>query len=160
MTANFSITTLQGSRALVRGTDVTGTTGQTVLSTKVHDSISAAVNRNNAKQDMDDTFRDFFAPLTEALADFEDVRHAETCDGADREVFVVEQPVQAVEATPGEFIELDQDAKILVRIQRGMFDTLIWVGDKLEILADKFEVEVEDEPAEVVDAGDPQSEGN
>ena len=140
--SQFTTVQLTGERVLVKGEDRFGTTGETVLD----GSTWAEVKRHQAFHSAQDSFEaaveEFFAPLQEAG---DKLNAALSTPKVDPDTYVV--LVEGEEGTPGrqqEVIKLDQDSVVLRLIERGDFDRLVWVMDRLEVMT------VEEVPAEDV----------
>lgn len=128
----FTITRLANQRALVKGTDVLGSTGETVISTQQWDEI----NLHNRQHEAEDAFaaevEKFFEPLTKAA----DAMHVNLQQPRDPASFIVIH--EGVEPTPGEqahVVQLSPDSVVLRLVEQGNTDRLVWVDGELELLA-------------------------
>jgi len=127
----FTITRLIGSRALVRGTDVTGNEGETVLSTEQWDELNQHKEFDAASSDFEKAVEEFFAPLTKA-AEAMGKKLERPTDELD--YIVISEGTDAVAGTPAHVVQLNADSKVLRLIEAGNDQRLIWVMDHLEIL--------------------------
>lgn len=131
--SQFTTIPLSNERVLVKGTDRFGTSGETVLD----GSAWAEVKRHRAYHEATDGFdaavEEFFAPLMEAADKLE---QAISLPKPDPDTYVVLS--EGVEGTPGkeaEVIKLGPDSVVLRLIERGDTDRLVWVMDRLEVMA-------------------------
>lgn len=133
-TASFTTTPLLGNKALVRGTDRFGVTGQTVLDSTEFESLLQNSRIDEAKAEFDAAVEDFFSELTEASERLNDaLTQAEEGDPA--EYVVISEATEGSAATGRVIHKLGPDAIVLRIIAAGEFDRLVWVGDKLTVLA-------------------------
>lgn len=130
----FSVTTLSGHRALVRGTDNHGTTDETVLDTTQWDEIKSHFAGDSALADFDAAVEEFFAPLTEAKEAFEAAVKARETDPLAE--LVVHEPIEATAGHAGLSYTLTKDSQVLRLIEEGQADRLLWVKGSLEITAE------------------------
>lgn len=140
----LSITRLAGSRALVQGTDFTGTIGKQVISSAEWDEYKASNKFDDLTASFNEKIAAFFAPITDAIDEMNELSEQEAL--GDPAFYVQRQ--EAVEATAGQpeiLQQLSYDSVVLRLIEEGKTDRLIWVNDKLEILAAADDtVELED----------------
>lgn len=130
----FSVTTLSGHRALVRGTDNHGTTDEAVLDTTQWDEIKAHFAGDSAMEDFDQAVSDFFAPILEAQEKLEAAVKARETDPLAE--LVVHEPVEATAGHAGLSYTLTKDSQVLRLIEEGKGDRLLWVKGALEITAE------------------------
>lgn len=127
----FTVTKLIGSRALVRGTDVTGAEGQVVLDTTQWDELNLHQQHSAATAEFEAVVEEFFAPLTQAAEALgQKVAKPEDSLG----FVVISEGTEAVPGTPAHVVQLSHDSKVLRLIDEGNDSRLVWVGDTLEIL--------------------------
>lgn len=127
----FSVTRLIGSRALVRGDDVTGATGQVVLDTTQWDELNQHKAMDVASKEFDAAVEEFFAPLTKAA----EAMGKTVARPEDSLNFVVlSEGVDSVAGTPAHVVQLTHDSKVLRLIEAGNDQRLVWVAERLEIL--------------------------
>jgi hypothetical protein len=127
----FTVTRLIGSRALVRGEDVTGNTGETVLDTTQWDELNQHKAVDAATAEFDKAVEEFFAPLTKA-AEAVGKKLERPTDEID--FVVVHEGVDPVAGVPAHVVRLTHDSKVLRLIEGGNDQRLVWVMDHLEIL--------------------------
>lgn len=142
---HFTTTRLSGNRVLVRGTDVTGATGEQVLASSQWDGVHVSTELSEAHAAFDETVREFFAPLTEAA---DALNEAHSVDVDPNTYIVLEEPEEGTAASAGKVVELSYDSQILRILESGDHDRLIWVQQKLEILAPDTEVDATPAPAD------------
>lgn len=130
----FSITTLSGHRALVRGTDNHGTTDEAVLDTTQWDEIKAHFAGDSAMEDFDAAVKEFFAPIMEAQEKLDAAVKARETDPLAE--LVVHEPVEATAGHAGLSYTLTKDSQVLRLLEEGKSDRLVWVKGTLEITAD------------------------
>jgi hypothetical protein len=125
---SFTVTPLLGEQFLVSGTDQAGTTGQAVLRSPAWAAVLLARKQQELDVKFDERVRDFFAPLTEMMEEFEqdekdlfELTHVVLSEGAD--------------AKPTEVIHLDPSGIVLNLIDRGRYDELVWVNGELFVVA-------------------------
>lgn len=128
----FTIQRLVNDRAVVKGTDIHGTSGSTIIFTNQWDELEARVAHDEALADFDAKVEEFFAPISEAAEALEKT-HFKQVDPLS--VIVIEEPEEHRRGNPGTMVQLTRDSQILRLIDQGNTDRLIWVGDDLEISA-------------------------
>lgn len=127
----FKITRLIGSRALVRGEDVTGNTGETVLDTTQWDELNQHKAVDAAEGEFAAAVEAFFEPLTKAAdALGQKLERPEDSLG----YVVIHEGREAVAGEPAHVVQLSHDSKILRLLEAGNESRLVWVMDHLEIL--------------------------
>ena len=137
MTAQFKTTRLANHRVLVKGTDQFGTTNQTVLDSTQWDGIKAELTKSTVEDQFNAAVEEFYAPLLEKIdAIVADARKSVVDDAY---VLTVGETVNAVEAVAPTVYRLNQDSAILRLLEEGRTDRLVWVNDKLEIIAEQDE---------------------
>ena len=142
MTAQFKTIRLANHRVLVDGTDVFGYQNRTVLDSTQWDGIQATVNQTTAEDQFNKAVEEFYAPLIEKIDAIVAAEEKSIVD--DAYTLVVGETVEAVDAVAPAVYRLSQDSAILRLIEEGKADRLVWVGDKLEIIAE----EEDETPAE------------
>ena len=143
MTAQFKTTRLANHRVLVDGTDAFGFTGRTVLDSAQWDGIQATVNQTTAEDQFNKAVEEFYAPLIEKIDAIVAADEKSIVD--DAYTLVVGETVEAVDAVAPAVYRLSQDSAILRLIEEGKADRLVWVNDKLEIIAEEDETPAEAE---------------
>ena len=131
--STFTTTKLAGQRVLVRGT----TEAQCeILDSSEWDEIKLHVAHHDAADAFDASVKEFFAPLLEA-ADAASKNLAKLAAEANDPAFtiVVAEGTEGVEAQPAETITLSRDSAILRMIESGDTSRLVWVGNRIEIIA-------------------------
>jgi hypothetical protein len=130
----FTTTALTGNRAMVRGTDKFGVSGQTVLDTTQWNEVIRIDTHKRAEESFDDKVRSFFAPLTEATDAFnEEVTSIQVDDPIT--YLVIDEGEEGVPAKRERRISLNRESQILRLLELNGDERLVWVGDDLEILA-------------------------
>lgn len=131
---SFTITKLAGNRALIRGTDTTGASGQTVLDSTEWDNVKQHWGLHEKGDAYENALAEFFAPLNEALAEIEGSQ-APVVDDLFQVVFTEGSEGQAEVAA--EVAHLGTDSAILRLIESDpTAPRLVWVTpEQLEILA-------------------------
>ena len=137
MTAQFKTTRLANHRVLVKGTDQFGTTDQTVLDSTQWDGIKAELTKSTVEDQFNAAVEEFYAPLLEKIDAI--VADAQKSVVDDAYVLTVGETVNAVEAVAPTVYRLNQDSAILRLLEEGRTDRLVWVNDKLEIIAEQDE---------------------
>jgi len=128
----FTTSKLTGERVLVRGTDVFGAIGETVLDSSQWSEVNSRKEFSQATDEFDKAVAEFFKPLTEAAEKIGKKMEKQP----DAASYVVLSEAQAgVEAKPGQLIKLTNDSICLRLIEQGNTDRLVWVDKKLEVLA-------------------------
>lgn len=127
----FTTFNLAGDRVLIEGTDVRNHHNQTVVDGTQWAGIKRAKEAQARGEAFDAKIREFFAPLVEALEGLEPEQPKD-----DLYEVVLEEAVEAVEGKVEQRIRLTHDSVILRLIEEGQESRLIWVGDKLEVLAE------------------------
>lgn len=129
----FNTTKLAGHRVLVQ--DDIGERSEILDSTE-WDEIKLHVAHHEAADAFDATVMEFFAPLLEA-ADAASENLAKLAAEANDPAFtiVVSEGTEGVEAEPAETITLSRDSAILRMIESGDTSRLVWVGNRIEIIA-------------------------
>ena len=129
---SFTITNLAGNRALVKGQDALGNSGQQILDAEEWNEFSARNKHEEAHEAFDAAVEEFFAPLQDAVEALKETGKPKL----DPLFFVtVQEGSAAVEATAEVIVHLHQHSAILRLIEQDSnTDRLIWVNDELEIL--------------------------
>lgn len=129
---SFTIDRLMGERVLVKGTDVAGTTGQTILDSTQWTEVNQSKAFDQATSAFEAAVDSFFAPLLEAAEATNKTLAPKPADPAS--YVVLTEPTVGVAAQPGNLIKLTHDSIVLRLIEQGDTNRLRWVGDDLEIL--------------------------
>lgn len=133
MTATFTATRLVGHRMVVKGTDIFGTTGETVLDSSQWDEIHAINNFEDAEAEFAEAVEKFFAPLDEAADKVAALK--EQAEEDEFSTVVLSEGVEHVVAQPARVVNLTNDSIVLRLLSLDLGDRLIWVNGSLEILA-------------------------
>lgn len=141
--ANFTSVKLTDERVLVRGTDVMGHEGETVLNSAQWNEVIAHTEHSLAVEDFDRAVEEFFAPLTAAA---EKVSKQMTKPTDPLSYVVLHEGTEGVEGTDDVLVKLNKDSMILRLLESNDFDRLVWVGKELEILAADALIEVPMQP--------------
>ena len=134
MTASFKTIRLANHRVLVDGTDAFGNSGRTVLDSTQWDGIKAELTKSTVEDQFNKAVEEFYAPLIEKIDAIVAADEKSIVD--DAYTLVVGETVEAVDAVAPAVYRLSQDSAILRLIEEGKTDRLVWVGDKLEIIAE------------------------
>ena len=137
MTAQFKTIRLANHRVLVDGTDAFGNSGRTVLDSTQWDGIKAELTKSTVEDQFNAAVEEFYAPLLEKIDAI--VADAQKSVVDDAYVLTVGETVNAVEAVAPTVYRLNQDSAILRLLEEGRTDRLVWVNDKLEIIAEQDE---------------------
>ena len=130
----FTVQTMLGGTALVAGTDITGKSGQTIVSTVQRDDLTGRDNFSKATADYDKAVEKFFAPLEKAAKKAKKALERPSQDPA--EYIVLKEAVKGRESQPAEVVALYRDSIILRLIEEGQTDRLVWVDEStLGVLA-------------------------
>lgn len=131
----FTTLALTGDRVLVRGTDSTGTSGETVLHSEEWNQVKAQRSHAQAHDEFDSAVDAFFAPLLEAA---EALEVQFTQPEVDPIGFVtIREGEQHVHGEQPVVVQLHHDSIVLRLIEEGKDDRLVWVNERLEVLAPK-----------------------
>ncbi|QIN93901.1 hypothetical protein HWD16_gp18 [Microbacterium phage Arete] len=128
----FTTTTLTQNRVLVDGTDRFGVTDRKVLDATEYNELFAADQHSAAHEAFDAAVREFYAPLTAAVEEFE-----AALDSEDEDLFeiTVQEGIEPTLGQPEIRRRLGRDTVILRLIDQGEEDRLIWIKGELEITA-------------------------
>ena len=130
----FTVQTMLGGTALVSGTDITGKSGQTIVSTVQWDELTGRDNFSKATADYDAAVEKFFAPLDKAAKKAKKALERPSQDPS--EYIVLKEAVKGRESQPAEVVALNRDSIILRLIEEGQTDRLVWVDEStLGVLA-------------------------
>lgn len=130
--AQFSTLNLVNNQVLVAGVDTTGAEGKEVIDGTQWAELTAHTEHLAAHDDFDEAVEEFFAPLTAAVQKLE----ATAVISEDPISFIdFGEDIAATEAESSTRVHLTRDSIILRLIENNESDRLIWVGDRLEILA-------------------------
>ena len=130
----FTVQTMLGGTALVFGTDITGKSGETIVSTVQWDELTGRDNFSKATADFDAAVEKFFAPLEKAA---KKAKKALECPAQDpAEYIVLKEAVKGRVAEPAQVVALSKDSIILRLIEEGNTDRLVWIDEStLGVLA-------------------------
>ena len=130
----FTVQTMLGGTALVAGTDITGKSGQTIVSTVQWNELTGRDNFSKATADFDAAVEKFFAPLEKAAKKAKKALERPSQDPS--EYIVLKEAVKGRESSPAEVVALNRDSIILRLIEEGQTDRLVWVDEStLGVLA-------------------------
>lgn len=152
----FQTQALMNDRVLVHGSDVFGTTGKTIVDASQWNELNARSDVDRAQQVFDAAVEEMFAPLLEAAAEADRIL-TKTTDSVG--YVVIEEASEGQAPTPGHVVQLTNDSIILRLIEEGSTDRLMWVGDKLEILAAPATAQAQPSSGNVATSGDDSTEG-
>lgn len=130
---SFSTIKLANDRVVVRGTDIHGTSGETIVNGAQWAEVGARTEFKQATEAFDQAVEDFFAPLTQAIEAVES-KVAKPSDSIGYVVF--EEAEEGRPHKPGQLIKLTRDSVVLRLIEQGNTDRLIWVNGELEVTED------------------------
>lgn len=128
----FNTTPLVGERVLVKGTDIAGTSGSTVLDGSQWAELNAHKALNKATEAYDDAVEEFFAPLVEAA---EQMKQAIAKPTDSIGFVVLDEGTEGETFRPRQVVELTRDSVILRIIESGDTTRLVWVDGDLEVTA-------------------------
>ncbi len=135
MTSTFNTTALVDGNVLVKGTDVFGETGTTMVDGSQWEAIKADAAFNQATDAFDEAVAEFFKPLTEAAEKL----HRPTVEPDPASYVVLQEAVEPTAGQPEQLIKLTRDSVILRLIESGDTNRLVWVTvdgvQRLEVLA-------------------------
>lgn len=150
----FTTVNLTNEQVLVKGTDRLGTEGQTVLDASVWNEVKRHKAFHSATETFDTTVEEFFAPLMKAQEELEEAFRRPAPDPIT--YVVLNEGVEATPGTPREVIKLDDDGIVLRLIEAGETDRLVWVMDRLAVVAvEEVPAQAEDTRPEVAVDDDP-----
>ena len=130
----FTVQTMLGGTALVAGTDITGKSGQTIVSTVQWNELTGRDNFSKAQADFDREVEKFFAPLEKAAKKAKKALERPSQDPS--EYIVLKEAVKGRESQPAEVVALSKDSIILRLIEEGNTDRLVWIDEStLGVLA-------------------------
>lgn len=127
---SFNTINLTGNRVLVRGTDITGASGECTLDASQWNELSVRDEVSRAQEAFDAAVEEFFEPIIKA---------------ADKAKSAIERPddptsyVVLDEGQEGQphrarhLVRLTRDSVVLRLIDEGNTDRLIWVNGELEV---------------------------
>jgi len=125
---SFQTIELANDQVLVKGTDVLGVTGQTVLDGSFWAAHKRESARESAKAEYDKAIEQFYAPLVAAA---EAAKRAVEVDVDPLLHLVVDEGSEGSPARARRVIVLDDDSVILRALEQGATDRLVWVNDRL-----------------------------
>lgn len=128
----FTTSHLTGGRVLVRGTDTTGTQGETVLDGTDWARAKQHAAHAEAHEGFDAAVEEFFAPLLEASERLESTLAMPALDKDS--YFVIDEGEEPTTGRSPVVIRLSRDSVVLRLIEEGHTDRLVWVGGELEVL--------------------------
>ena len=131
---SFTTIKLAANQVLVRGTDVTGKSGETILDGSEWDAVNGHTDQHQAVAEFEAAIEEFFAPIAEAAAALEAAQSKVNTDPL--YYIVVDEGQDATPGRPTEVIQLSRDSVILRLIEENAdTDRLIWVKDRLVVTA-------------------------
>jgi hypothetical protein len=130
---SFTTQNLVGNRVVVKGTDINGAVGEQVVDSTEWTLIHANTELDIAKQAFDEAVEEFFAPITEAAE-----KLGKTLEMPEDAInyLVLDEGVEGTESVSRNVVHLSQDSVILRLIEAGDDDRLVWVNERLEVLAE------------------------
>lgn len=126
----FNTINLTGNRVLVRGTDLTGATGEATLDASQWNELNARDDVSRAQQAFDDAVHEFFAPLTKAA---EQAKRSLEVPEDSVSYVVLDEGSEGQARRPKQVVKLTRDSIVLRLIEEGNTDRLIWVNGELEV---------------------------
>jgi len=126
----FTTINLTGNRVLVRGTDITGATGECTLDGNQWVELNGRSDLDKAQAAFDAAVEEFFAPLTKAAEAAK--RSIEVPEDSNAYV-VLDEGSEGEARRPKQVVKLTRDSQVLRLIESGNTDRLIWVNDQLEV---------------------------
>ena len=103
-----------------------------VVTTHQYNQLKKYGEADSSLDDLNEAFKEFFAPLDEALDAYANAVKAEQSPVED--VIILEEAVEAVEYKPEVYMVLNHSTKVLLLIERNETDRLIWVNNFLHIM--------------------------
>lgn len=128
----FTTLALTGGRVLVKGTDHTGTAGETVVDGSEWAQVKRQAAHAEATEAFDDAVNEFFGPLMAAAEQLEDSLAIPAPD--EISYFVIDEGEEGTAGREPSVIKLSRDSIVLRLLERGQGDRLVWVAGDLEIL--------------------------
>lgn len=130
----FTTIALQNDRTLVRGTDIAGAVGETILDSSQWAELKQRELHMQAHDAYDAAVEAFYAPLVEAAAKVEG-SFAPVQDPLS--IVVLDEGTEAVQGQAAVVVKLTHDSQVLRLLEQGgsATDRLLWVNDSLEITA-------------------------
>lgn len=130
--AQFTTLNLTNERVLVKGADQFGTNGEVVLDASEWNDVKRRLAHGEAHEDFEAAVEEFFAPLMEAV---DKLTASDAQPKADPMSYVtLHEGTEARQGRDEVTIKLGTDSIVLRIIERGDFDRLVWVNDRLEVL--------------------------
>jgi hypothetical protein len=127
----FQTRNLTGERVSVKGTDVDGVHGETVLDASQWLELKARNDVKTAQADFDAAVEAFYAPLLEAAEQANKALERPTDSLAH---VVLDEGQEAVAGRAPQIVNLTKDSMVLRLFEDGNTDRLIWIDGELEIL--------------------------
>jgi len=122
----FTTSRMLNSKVLVKGTDLAGTTGSTVVDSSQWDEIKDRQEFSQATDVFEKAVNDFYAPLVAAAENVKALQNKPT----DPIGFVVfEEATEGKAAKPGDLVKLNSDSIILRLVESGDTDRLVWLDE-------------------------------
>lgn len=128
----LSTKNLTGGRVLVKGEDIDGTFGETVLDGNEWAYVKAQRAHSEAHDDFDQAVEEFFAPLMEASAKLESSLQVAQIDPIS--YLVIDEGEEPVEGRQATVVKLSKDSIVLRLLEQGDQARLVWVDGSLEVL--------------------------
>lgn len=159
MSNTFNTQLLAGSRVLVTGTDNASERRSAILDSTEWDTLRHDQTAAEAAEEFDRVTKAFYAPLTEAA---ERAEKAQLPKLDPAFTYVVTEGEPGTKGVEEHIIELAHDTVVLRLLEQGDHSRLVWVGDKVEVLAapakttpvvDETPVFVDAEPARLGNYG-------
>ena len=129
--SRFTTRTLTNDRVMVKGTDIDGGMGETVLDASQWNDLKARNDVKMATADFDAAVESFYAPLLEAAEKVN--RQLERPTDSLAHV-VLDEGQEPVPGRAPQIVNLTKDSMVLRLLEDGNTDRLIWVDGELEIL--------------------------
>jgi len=129
--SRFTTRTLTNDRVMVKGTDIDGGVGETVLDASQWNDLKARNDVKTATADFDAAVEAFYAPLLEAAEKANRSLERPTDSLAH---VVLDEGQEAVPGRAPQIVNLTKDSMVLRLLEDGNTDRLIWVDGELEIL--------------------------
>lgn len=126
----FNTINLTGNRVLVRGTDITGATGEATLDASQWVELNGRSDLDKAQQAFDEAVQEFFRPLTEAA---EKAKRSIEVPEDSLAYVVLDEGSEGEARRPKQVVRLTRDSMVLRLIEEGNTDRLIWVNGELEV---------------------------
>jgi len=127
----FTTRNLTGDRVMVKGTDIDGAVGETVLNATQWHELKARQDVKEQGEAFDRAVEEFYKPLLEAA---EAVGKAYERPTDEIAVVVLDEGEEHVAGRAPQIVHLNKDSVVLRILESGNTDRLIWVDGELEVL--------------------------